>query len=571
MKVLLLTSFLFFAPLCGAQTTFEYLPGYPQSCGDTGPADVSIGSTYTFGNNSICQIPTVTHPILGVPYADANFGHTVRTVAPIGYYHTYSTPSALSATGKYVATHGLDEQYGGDSISGTTDIWDTTTGVRVKKTAGASQDWGFYWHPTQDGVYFSISGSAIYRRSVIGTDNIKVFEDLAGIITGGTGDLSMDLWFAYATSRDQVNGKICTAPLDESNRKYCISQAGLFPPGTAFDFALPSKGKDLITGQRYVVLEQGGTILAVDEQSRGLVKVGNGPAEVHWNHSDTMQGPDGRQYLFGTHDVAGKPWPAVPGGSRPTFWLLADPSVFYSTFQISWGSPVVAGAGSTHYNCAKTAPVCAVGYSANATVDGVIGLAPYQNEVMTIEMTNPGAFTVKRLATNQTRRFTDYSQDYDSMPMCGISGDGRSRVAFKTNWGLKPIGYHAAGVDNGGTRQETVIDLVPSSVPPSPPPPVVQIIYTATSPLPQGVTLTPQGALTVDPTIIVPGDYSFEIESIILDGSATPGKKVFTLHVKPKPAPPPPLPVITITTASRLPDVTVGDIPYTIQLEVLIG
>ena len=458
------------------QATFVFKDGYPLGCTDISPADPAAGGSYNVGNRASCVIPGLkppgdfAPPPVGGSYVDPTFGHTVTVSSSFGYYQTYSTPSPLSATGKYLAVVGKDTD---GTVGGTTAIVAAKTGAWVRKVAGASQDWGFRWHPTNDDIYFTINGKVIYRRNATTTESTKVFEDTAGIVTGGTGDISADLWFAYATSRDVAVGKLCTAPLDGSGKKACIPLAGMIGAGSNFDFALVSKGRDSITGKRYVMLEQGGRVFEVDETAGVLVDRGNSGAD--WNHSDTMQGPDGRQYVFAMTGWPGQPWPGVPGGDAATFWLLADPTVKYKAFQVSWGSPVVAGPNATHFNCAKTKPSCALGFSPNSvppTANAPGEREPWGYEAIKLTMTATGAFEVQRLAKTRTVRRnatvngTPLSQDYDSMPMCGLSGDAMV-VACKTNWGIVPYAGHERPT-SPGVRQVITIDA--SGGGPVPPP-----------------------------------------------------------------------------------------------------
>lgn len=468
--------------LCAAvslfgETTFRYLPGFPVGCTDVVPT--AIETTYKLDNIASCVIPGLrppgdfAPPAVGGSYVDPTFGHTVTVSSSVGYYQTYSTPSPLSATGKYLAVVGKDTD---STIGGTTAIIEAKTGAWKRKVAGASQDWGFFWHPTDDERYFTLAGAAIYKRNVAANESVKVYEDPGGILTGGTGDISADLWMAYATTRDQAVGRLCAAPLDGTNKRYCIPLAGLIPANSNFDFALISKGRDAVTGKRYVMLEQGGRILEVDEAAGVLKDLGR--SGYDWNHSDTMQGPDGRQYIFSTMGWPGSWSPGPLGGDALTFWLMADPKVKYKAFQTSWASPVVAGSGATHYNCSKAKPVCVAGFSPNAvgpTENAQGERQPYSYEAITITMLGPDKFEAQRLAKTRTvrRTFTaaglSLSQDYDSMPMCGLSGNAEL-VACKTNWGTVPFAGHERPT-SPGVRQVITIDARGGTAPPPPPAP----------------------------------------------------------------------------------------------------
>lgn len=104
---------------------------------------------------------------------------------------------------------------------------------------------------------------------------------------------------------------------------------------------------------------------------------------------------------------------------------------------------------------------------------------PYGYEAITVTMIEPGKFEAQRLAKlrtvrrNATATGVFMSQDYDSMPMCGLSGDALV-VACKTNWGAVPYAGHERPT-SPGVRQVITIDASggvpvppPNSCPPCP-------------------------------------------------------------------------------------------------------
>src|SRR5438552_2448396 len=82
----------------GASPIFSYVSG-PTGC--TEPAG--------YADAALCIVPhemplaTFAIPPVGGTYVNANFGATVKILSGFGSNHGYSTPSAFSATGKYVA------------------------------------------------------------------------------------------------------------------------------------------------------------------------------------------------------------------------------------------------------------------------------------------------------------------------------------------------------------------------------------------------------------------------------------------------------------------------------------
>ena len=483
-----------------------YPPGYPKNCTNIGPAGYTPTKTYNFGPNLVCTIPDFrppggyVPPAIGVTWTDPNLGHTARISTPIGHISSYSTPSALSRTGKYLFAMGLEVTQGGDSIAGTSDIYNATTGALVRKTVGASGDWGIWWGADDD-TYYTVVGPNIEQRSVAdATKKVRVLTTARGFRSGGTGDLAPDLWMAYATSLDRATGFVCAAKLDGLNKEYCIEQSKL--SGPAFDFALMSRGRDSGTGKRYVMVERGGSILSVNEQT-GVLDIEVQSAyttesyavspKIMWNHSDTVQAPDGRQYIFSVMEY--EPNVSLPdlngnkyGGRTLCLWPLSetDPMKInrfigsggsaIPIMRVGWNSPVVSGAMIGHYNCARNAPVCTVGSGVGPIADtgDASGLAPYKSEAVAINvLSGPSGptFEIHRLGAIRGVMFSKFVNDYYTLPMCGLSGDA-SRVTCRTNFGSPdPDGqWHPVGQSLGGHRQMVSFDtgLTGATLPPLP-------------------------------------------------------------------------------------------------------
>ena len=564
------------AVLARAQTAFEYLSGYPKGCSDTGPASEYVGGSYNFGNLASCTIPGLRPPGTFIPpspggsYVDPTFGRMVTVAAPVGYYQTYSTPSPLSATGKYLAVSGRDAD---GTIAGLSAIVGPKTSAWVKKIAGASQDWGFWWHPTDDDVYYTINAGNIVQRSVTKAGETVVL-NLAGqslqFRHGGTGDIAPDLWLSFASgAASGALDRVCAAKLDGGNKIYCIPFAEIGMSN--YDFTMMSKGADSGTGKRYILAEQaGGAILSVDFAENKL-KLEYKVPNVHWNHSDTMQGPDGRQYLFGSYGGGPAFWPlGVHDPIKQQNWEEFGGSII-ATYRDSWQSPVIAGAGSTHYNCAKTAPVCVVGHSPNSVAKGADApgeFAPFGYEAITLEMTGDRKFTVKRLAKIRSVRYltdpTMYDNDYDSMPMCALSGDA-STVSCKTNFGFVPTMAHEQ-IDGTQVRRSIMITVPP------PDPPSVFVWRFVGGTLPQGLSLSQDGQIA-GTAIGAPGIYAFDVEASLPDGSAQAVRSTHTITVtEPPPLPPPPPPPakIVVTSPADLGQVEQGQ-PFSYQLQAQIA
>lgn len=497
-----------------AQVTFVYPPGYPKGCQDEGPANQNPwGGKFKYGNKSVCPAPAISIPAKGESkgYVDPNLGHKLWVSADIGYVNTYSTPSPLSATGKYVAL----------GYEGYTNIADTKTGEWVRQRAGASQDWGFWWHSTDDETYFTVNGATVRQISLKSRSRRTVLDMRASgaktIWAGGTGDLSRDHWLAFSTigppdiRKDQALAERvqwCAAPLDGSGKVYCTQpkkDLGLAPVG--LDFFLIAKGIDSSSGKRYVVVEPWGLVLSVDEPGGKLKREyrapehpdsviwqrgrsnGNGVCEGaesclggDWDHADTVEFPDGTQWLFASYSRERNVFPDGQGmGTAYIFFPLAvdDPQKL-ATLEKDGGAARFAmraawwggrsGAGATHYSCARNEPVCAVAPATRIPKSvsdkcspgkpcGDQPVAPFAGEVIAIKALPNSKLEVHRLAKHRSLVYEKYNiNDYYSLVRGGLSGDG-SLFSGATNFGLFPPTPHplpAAKNPNGVRRQFTV-------------------------------------------------------------------------------------------------------------------
>jgi hypothetical protein len=461
MKSILLSIVL---PAALAAQHFFHKQGYPVGC--TTPDVPFLNVTA-----SLCQTPELrppgsfTPPRLGESYIDPTYGYEVEIATPAGFVPTYSTPSPLSATGKYLACgdEGFSRIF---RLSGKEDLG----------RYGVSQDWGFWWHSTDDDAYFYLKDDRFRRGSVTTRKDTVVLDGpalgLTGLRTGGTGDPSRDHWVTFWSNNAK---RICLAPLDGSQRVWCIDMASVpMVDPAGMDFVLLSKGIDARTGSRYMAVLPWGVMLEFDGRSvrvaypplehpdakiwdkPGGGKWGDGdgdcePGEwcktARWDHADTFE-LEGRQYLYSDYEREG-PAPQVFLAVYDMTDAAAEPRfVLAETVRGS----AVQGNG-THYSCARNAPVCVAGfgYSKISASDFSTLAMPqvWAGDVMTIDFSKLPV-EIRRLAKHRSIQFSEFGDDYYSMNMCSISPDAQ-RVACKSNFGYMPSGYHPGPGDSRRT------------------------------------------------------------------------------------------------------------------------
>ena len=167
------------------------------------------------------------------------------TAAPI--YHTYSTPSPLSAHQKYLMSY-LE--------NGTWEIVDVATArvcsgaiPAIRVTSGM---------PMDDEVYYYFQGAAVLKhdlrtnKSSVLIDYSKEPEQFHEIVHGGTGDTSKDNWISFWAPDDKTICALDIGHLKTYCADYADSQRNL--PYGDVDFTLISKGTDKTSGKRYVML-----------------------------------------------------------------------------------------------------------------------------------------------------------------------------------------------------------------------------------------------------------------------------------------------------------------------------
>jgi hypothetical protein len=414
------------------------------------------------------ELPLATFPIPPIDgfYVDANFGATVRllTDGTTDSIHQYSTPSAFSATGRYVFVGKMD---------GSTRILETANAnIVAPNLTGITDPSSTLWSATDDDILYGIgcfpcvgsqSPSQVYQYQV-STGRKTVLIDYAtdghgftGVGFGGTGDLSADNWGAFWAQNEH---QVCAVDLNQV-KTYCADYTAPNPNNRVgwnfIDYVMITKGVDADTNKRYVLLmaEPAMGVYSVNEQTGVLdfefrgpefpagLMGGDTPPHNHDGvcdpgegcfsnpHADVFQ-DNGRQYII-----------VDSGQDLPT---CEDDAV---SFQISKGiamlNPVSSGGGrkvfftlfkcgltwsDMHFGCAKSANAfCVISTDLQATnLPNQIrdGRTPFEDEVIVIRGNGVEA---RRVAEHRSVRV-----NYYDTPRACISSDG-SMVLWDSNFG----------------------------------------------------------------------------------------------------------------------------------------
>jgi hypothetical protein len=276
---------------------------------------------------------------------------------------------------------------------------------------------------------------------------------------GGTGDLSADNWAAFWADNEH---QVCAVDLNLL-KTYCTDYTAPNPNNRVgwgeIDYVQISKGKDIDTNKRYVMLMSlpAMGVYSVNEQTgvldfeyrgpefTGALQVGPGnndgicdPGEycLASPHADVFQ-DGGRQYIFvdlgvqtpcedqvsslqiskGIHMLD----PVESGGGRKFIFTLFK----CGSVQVTWSSP--------HFGCASLSAYCVI---SNDTPEPNLpnqirdGKAPFDSEVIVVR---GNGVEVRRLAMHRS-----VQTDYWDTPRTCISQDG-SMVLWDSNFGNPAI------------------------------------------------------------------------------------------------------------------------------------
>jgi hypothetical protein len=429
------------------QPQFTYLAG-PTGCnGADGYPDPPL-----------CTAPPVLELsnalTMGTTYRDPTFGAQVRVLTNAPIYHTYSSPTPLSAHNKYLIVSIPPDVF---------DILDTATGKTAYKKVPAQN---FFWDASDDDAYYSIHDSAIVKHSVrnnrgtVLVDYAKPPWQFREIQRGGTGDTSKDNWISFWAPDEQ---QICVLDLNQV-KTYCtdysVTQGRL--PYHDIDFTLVSKGVDRQSGKRYVILVAPPSmgVFSVDTAAGKLKLEYRGPENIesHGNH-DGICNP-GEDCLFGSHldtmeDSEGIQYFVMDAESR------SPCEVAVSTYQLNKGKDILqqvelgggrkkvmtlwrCGPGwvDEHVGCAKAAPFCVISTQSvvrNSKDRSVPVPTPHAGEILVMR---ENGLEIRRLALTRSGIFSDGSGDDKYW-----SGRGRLCPTMARWWSRTPIS--ASPINNG--------------------------------------------------------------------------------------------------------------------------
>jgi len=387
-------------------------------------------------------------PQAGASYVDPNFGGRVRVMTGAPIYHTYSTPSPLSAHKKYLMGY-LDD--------GTWQIVDVATARVLFRRNPCNQS--YFWDANDDELYYYFQGAAILKhdlrsnKSAVLIDYSKEPEQFHEIVRGGTGDTSKDNWISFWAPDDKT---ICAFDIGHM-KTYCADYADS-QRNLAYgdvDFTLISKGVDRTSGKRYVML------IAPPSMGVFSVDIAGGVLKLEYRGPESPEKPGnnnaicdpGERCFVGSHldtleDSAGIQYLVANGETS------APCEVSLSTYQLNTGTnllkQVELGGGrkkvltlwrcgrgwvDEHIGCAKNAPYCVISTQAEARrPDDVSEYVPTPHAGEIIVMRENG-LEIRRVALTRTVFFTNAgSGNYWAAPRAAISNDG-SVVASDSNFG----------------------------------------------------------------------------------------------------------------------------------------
>ncbi len=452
----------------GGSAAFTYLSG-PNFC----------GTSFGYSVPAFCTAPgelpmgSFAVPPIGGFYVDPNFGAKVRplTDGTTNSLHQYSTPSAFSATGKYALLTRMD---------GHTRIVDVATANIVAADISGLVDYpDALWSAVDDDVVYTIGANnapTTIKKYQISTKTSTTLVDYATdghhftqISFGGTGDVSTDNWAAFWADNEH---QVCAIDLTRV-KTYCTDYKAPSPGNhvgwNSIDYVLITKGKDIDTNKRYVLLmadpamgvysvnEQAGTLefeYRGPEYTTGLMG-GNGPGNkdricdpgetcLGQPHADVFA-DNGRQYILldvgldgpgceddltslqiskGVNLLA----PIDQGGGRKVLFMLYKCTLTWSDL---------------HFGCARSATAfCAISLDiVNSTLPNQIrdGKTPFDSEI--IVMRGNGV-EVRRLAMHRS-----VQTQYWDQPRACISPDG-SIVLWDSNFG-NPANHRVVIAETG--------------------------------------------------------------------------------------------------------------------------
>ncbi len=470
-------------PADGSFAAITYLSG-PNFC------DMNFGYTVPAFCNAPGELPLGHFPLppIGGSYTDPNFGSKIRmlTDETTDSLHQYSTPSAFSATGKYVFLGRMD---------GHTRIVEVASGAIVVPDLSGTLDMASaYWSALDDDVIYGIGAYPVASQIIkyeVSTGRKTTLVDYATdghhftkISTGGTGDLSADNWAAIFEENEH---QVCAVDLNLI-KTYCADYKASNPGsrvGWSFvDYVLITKGKDIDTNKRYVLLmaapamgvysvnEETGTLdfeyrgpeipaglMGGDTPGRGNKNGICEPGEECFGapHADVFA-DNGRQYIFVDSGVD------VPACQSELVSLQISKGLnLLAPVESGGGRKVIfpflkcgLNWGSLHFGCARSASAfCVISMDVqqpNLPKQIRDGRTPFDSEVMVMRGNGE---EIRRLAMHRS-----VQTQYWDQPRACISPDG-SMVLWDSNFGnpanhrivIAQTGFMGSGTEAGNQPQ----------------------------------------------------------------------------------------------------------------------
>jgi hypothetical protein len=439
-----------------APAAFSYLSG-PQGCKR---AD-------GYPDSPLCtplSLPLAASALVtGASYEDPNFGAKVRVMTGNPVYHTYSTPSPLSAHNKYLVTY---------PENGTWDILDVATARFVVRRATVNQS--FFWDALNDEVYYYFAGASIMKFDMT-TRKSETFIDYAKepafqfheILRGATGDTSKDDWISFWAPDEK---QICAVDLPHK-KTYCAdysaSQRKLVYGD--IDFTLISKGVDRQTGKRYVMMIAPPSmgVFSVDAARGVLQPEFRGPEDVErsvnhngvcepgdrcmvGSHIDTFEDSSGTQYLVMNAETIS------PCEYSLNTYQLNKGAQMNRQIEVGGGRKRVmtlwrCGPGwvDEHIGCERSAPYCVIStQNVPRSPTDLSPLTPTPHAGQILVMRENG-MELRPLALSHSALITGAGdQNYWSTPRAAISADG-SLVVSDSNFGVHPNGQRVTLIETG--------------------------------------------------------------------------------------------------------------------------
>lgn len=416
-------------------------------------------------NNMLSPQNTTFVPNQGETYTDFNFGTKVNVITEPGSYHEYSQPTAMSTNGKYIIAKGQN----GVCLYDTLGVRQVSNLNFNNAFSSSTVMWDCY---SDDYVYFFRGSTKLIKYKISTQTDTVLFDfsqppyNFTRISNGGSSDLSKDNWLCFwghSAPVDQYGwplvvgsdsiGKVVAVDLNTLNvytGAFNSNMGGL--PLTGINYIMISKGKDVISGKRYIVLsaDLSLAVYEIDEQLGKINFVCRGPEDymkidrptsanficdqgeacIATPHGDTYEDDKGNQYF-----IAEPNWRGCPQSGGLSFYKLRD--------GIKMRQPVEFGGGAIEVNFDYSSGISHIGASRKSpfiVISMFSGLRsfsdtsnynvlPYSGELVVAGISNDSVY-IRRVAKSRNITYGNY---FDQLHGC-ISDNG-DYVIWTSNFG----------------------------------------------------------------------------------------------------------------------------------------